>query len=37
MAAQKAGIDTPQLCRQIVEVAWTEHQSKISNLKPETS
>ena len=37
MAAQKAGINTPQLCRQIVEIAWTEHQSKISNLKPETS
>lgn len=29
MAARKAGIPTPTLCRQIVEAAWNEHQSEI--------
>ncbi|MEN8128401.1 MAG: D-alanine--D-alanine ligase [Planctomycetota bacterium] len=32
MAAAKAGIDTPQLCRQIVEAAWNDYQSETSNL-----
>ena len=26
MAAKKAGIETPQLCKQIVEAAWNEHE-----------
>jgi D-alanine-D-alanine ligase len=29
MAAKKAGIDTPQLCRHIVETAWKEYNVKI--------
>jgi D-alanine-D-alanine ligase len=29
MAAKKAGIDTPQLCRQIVETAWKDYQSEM--------
>ena len=29
MAARKAGIETPQLCRRIVEAAWNEYQSEI--------
>ena len=28
MAAAKAGIDAPQLCRQIVEAAWSDYQSE---------
>jgi D-alanine-D-alanine ligase len=29
MAARKAGIPTPELCRRIVEAAWNEYQSEI--------
>ena len=35
MAARKAGIETPELCRQIVEAAWKDHQSEISTLESE--
>ena len=29
MAAKKAGIDTPQVCKKIVEAAWNDYQSEI--------
>lgn len=37
MAARKAGIPTPVLCRQIVEAAWNEYLSEKSSLQSETS
>ncbi|OQY05643.1 MAG: hypothetical protein B6I25_05305 [Planctomycetales bacterium 4572_13] len=35
MAAAKAGVAAPALCRQIAEAAWKDYQSEISNFKSE--
>jgi len=35
MAAAKAGVPTPALCRQIAETAWKDYQSEISNFNSE--